>query len=109
VTTLRERNIEIEIPDALSGRRFDDWTHGLSHCMKAVDFIVELTDRILFIEIKNPPDPASLPPNAKGDYVEKLGPIYIASRGVVTVQPPPRHSGWDAGIQVPWMAKAVGG
>jgi len=40
---------------------------------------------------------------------KKLGPIYIASRGVVTVQPPPRHSGWDAGIQVPWMAKAVGG
>lgn len=72
MTTLRERNIKIEIPDALSGRKFDDWTHGLSYCMKAVDFIVELTDRILFIEIKDPPDPASLPPNAKGDYVEKF-------------------------------------
>ncbi|WP_133510758.1 hypothetical protein [Candidatus Thiosymbion oneisti] len=72
MTTLRERNIEIEIPDALNGRKFDDRTHGLSHCMKAVDFIVELTDRILFIEIKNPPDTASLPPNAKGDYVEQF-------------------------------------
>jgi len=65
VTTLREGKIEIEIeiPDALSGRKFDDRTHGLSHCMKAVDFIVELVDRILFIEIKEPPDTTSLPPD----------------------------------------------
>jgi len=40
--------------------------------MKAVDFIIELTDRILFIEIKDPPDPVSLPPNAKGDHIEKF-------------------------------------
>ena len=40
--------------------------------LKAVDFIVELTDRILFIEIKDPPDPASLPPDVKSDYVEGL-------------------------------------
>jgi len=72
VPTLRKRNIKIEIPDALSRRMFDDRTHGLSHCMKAEDFIVELTDRILSIEIKDPPDPASLPPNNKGNYVEKF-------------------------------------
>jgi len=51
VTTPREQNIEIKISDALNGRKFDDRTYGLAHCMKAVDFIVELTDRILFIEI----------------------------------------------------------
>lgn len=72
MTTLRKRNIKIEIPDALSRRMFDDRTHGLSHCMKAADFIVELTDRILSIEIKDPPDPASLPPNNKGNCVEKF-------------------------------------
>ena len=32
-------------------------SHGLSHCMKAVDFVVELVDRYLFIEIKDPQAP----------------------------------------------------
>lgn len=73
MTVLRERRIQIEIPDALNGRKFDDeTTHGLSYCMKAVDFIVELADRILFIEVKDPPDPAALPPHVKADYVKGL-------------------------------------
>jgi len=40
----------------LSGtpRKFDDEKHGLSHCMKAVDFVVEFSDRYWFIEIKDP-------------------------------------------------------
>jgi len=35
-------------------RKFDDASHGLTHCMKAVDFVLEMRERVLFIEIKDP-------------------------------------------------------
>ena len=55
--TLRERNLQITFPQGVKARKFDDpKSHGLS-CMKAVDFIVEEADRVLFIEIKDPDDP----------------------------------------------------
>jgi hypothetical protein len=54
VTFLRENDLEIRLPADATGRRFDGDNHGLSHCMKAVDFIVEMPDRIYFIEIKDP-------------------------------------------------------
>ena len=54
MTALRERQLEISLPANAVGRRFDGDGHGLSHCMKAVDFIVELPNRIYFIEIKDP-------------------------------------------------------
>ncbi len=34
---LTEGDIEIDIPDAVGGGRFDGPEHGLSRCMKAVD------------------------------------------------------------------------
>lgn len=37
--------------------RFDGSGHGLSHCMKAVDFIINADDRDYFIEVKNPSHP----------------------------------------------------
>lgn len=59
--TLAEGDLQIVLPDGAVGRKFDDAaTHGLSHCMKAVDFIVELEDRILFIEFKDPDDPTAV-------------------------------------------------
>ena len=58
MTTLREGNLQITFPRGAKARKFDDGaSHGLSHCMKAVDFIVEEADRVLFIEIKDPDDP----------------------------------------------------
>jgi hypothetical protein len=54
VSVLREKNLEIYLPMDAVGRRFDGEEHGLSHCMKAVDFIVEMPDRIYYIEIKDP-------------------------------------------------------
>jgi len=57
MTTLREGNLELKLPAGIKGRKFDDEHHGLSHCMKAVDFIVELPDRLFFIEVKDPGDP----------------------------------------------------
>ena len=61
MTTLREGDIEIGLPSGAQGRKFDDnAVHGLSHAgMKAVDFIIEEDDRILFVEIKDPDDPSA--------------------------------------------------
>lgn len=42
---------------AIAAWKFDDTSHGLSHCMKAVDFIIELNDCYLYIEFKDPQAP----------------------------------------------------
>lgn len=52
-----EEDLEMDIPDVVRGGKFDDASHGLSRCMKAVDFVVELADRYLFIEFKDPQHP----------------------------------------------------
>lgn len=59
MTVLTEGNLQIAIPTGIPARKFDDANHGLAHCMKAVDFVVELTDRYLFIEFKDPQHPNS--------------------------------------------------
>lgn len=62
MNVLSERDLRITLPAGVTGRKFDDGsTHSLTHCMKAVDFIVELDDRTLFIEFKDPDDPAAAP------------------------------------------------
>ncbi len=58
MTLLTEGDLQVEFDDANSGRKFDD-EYGLSHCMKAVDFIVEFDDRYLFIEFKDPQHPSA--------------------------------------------------
>ncbi|HPA47756.1 MAG TPA: hypothetical protein PK395_18480 [bacterium] len=64
MTVLTEGNLRISVPSNVKARRFDDGnTHGLTHCMKAVDFILELKDRYLFIEIKDPEHPQANPKN----------------------------------------------
>lgn len=57
--TLNEEDLQIEVKDAINATKFDDASHGLSHCMKAVDFIVERPDCYLFIEFKDPQNPGS--------------------------------------------------
>ena len=59
MTVFIEGDLQITIDNALDARRLDDNSHGLSHCMKAVDFIVELPDVYLFIEFKDPENPLS--------------------------------------------------
>jgi hypothetical protein len=62
MTVLAEKDLQITLPASVAGRKFDDETsHGLSHCMKAVDFIVELDDRTYFIEFKDPENPHAKP------------------------------------------------
>ena len=56
--TFSEEDLELEVRRVVDARKFDDSpSHGLSHCMKAVDFIVERPDSYLFIEFKDPQDP----------------------------------------------------
>ena len=57
--TLTEGTLQFTFNYAAGGRKFDGPTHGLSHCMKAVDFIVELPDRYLFVEVKDPGTPVA--------------------------------------------------
>ena len=52
--TFMEEDLQMEIKGVVDARKFDDSSHGLSHCMKAVDFIVEHPNRYLFIEFKDP-------------------------------------------------------
>ena len=70
--TFLEGNLKLEIPDALDGRKFDGAGHGLSHCMKAVDFVVELADRYLFIEMKDPDEHPRVPAAARKAFMRKL-------------------------------------
>jgi hypothetical protein len=72
MTALTEGDLKITLPAGISGRKFDDGaSHGLSHCMKAVDFIVELNDRVFFIECKDPDDP-NTPTEEKKKYLQKV-------------------------------------
>lgn len=71
MTVFTEGNLQLTVSDAVSVRKFDDDAHGLSHCMKAVDFIIELTDRLLFVEFKDP-DAPNIPLPARAEFVESL-------------------------------------
>lgn len=57
MTVLQEGNLQVTIEGEVHAWKFDGDSHGLSHCMKAVDFIVELDDRYLFLEFKDPQHP----------------------------------------------------
>ena len=65
MTTLVEGNLQITFPRGANARKFDDKSHGLSHCMKAVDIIVELEGQVSFIEIKDPEHPRAPSENLK--------------------------------------------
>jgi len=60
---LQEGMLQFDFVDAIDAFKFDEQArtlatyHGLSHCMKAVDFVVEYNDHYLFVEIKDPQDP----------------------------------------------------
>lgn len=51
---LTEGRLQFTFNNVVDARKFDGSAHGLSDCMKAVDFIVERDDRYLFIEVKDP-------------------------------------------------------
>lgn len=70
-TLLTEGNLQITIADTagiVNWRKFDGPEHRLSHCMQGVDFIIELSDRYQFIEIKDPQHPQS----SASDYGQRF-------------------------------------
>lgn len=71
MTTLSEGDLRLTLPDPVTGRKFDDAQHGLSHCgLKAVDWILELPDRIYFVEVKDPDDPEARRHNNGDDFLD---------------------------------------
>lgn len=54
--TLQEGELEFTFPPGTRAVKFDGSLHGLSHCMKAVDFIVDFGGFYLFVEVKDPDD-----------------------------------------------------
>ena len=54
---LQEGNLSVSIDGELQAWKFDGPSHGLSHCMKAVDLIVEFPSHYLFLEFKDPQHP----------------------------------------------------
>lgn len=53
-----EGNLKISFPGSMTAEKFDDpKSHGLTYCMKAVDFIAENADSTFFIELKDPDHP----------------------------------------------------
>lgn len=54
---LQDGRLRIELPPDAIGWKFDDESHGLSHAMKAVDFIIKRDNVVWFIEIKDPNHP----------------------------------------------------
>lgn len=71
MTVLAEGSLALTLPPEVTGKRFDDPNHGLSHCMKAVDFIVEEPERVLFIEFKDPDHPQAQRKNRES-FLEEL-------------------------------------
>ena len=67
-----EGKLQFTFNNVISVRKFDDSTHGLSQCMKAVDFIVERSDCYQFIEVK---DPQAYPPST-ANHIQR----FIAGR-----------------------------
>lgn len=53
---VQEGQLLFTFPKGSQPLRFDGKNHGLSHCMKAVDFVVEFTNFQLFVEVKDPDD-----------------------------------------------------
>ena len=68
---LLEGELKFSFPATATPIRFDGATHGLSHCMKAVDFIVEFTSFHLFVEVKDP-DNTQATPERRARFASEL-------------------------------------
>ena len=54
----KEGDLQLTVNNVQNARRFDDYVHSVRP-MKAVDFIIDLPDRYLYIEFKDPQHPNS--------------------------------------------------
>ena len=58
---VQEDRLVFSFPPTAHPVKFDGPDHGLSHCMKAVDFVVDFSSFYLFVEVKDPDNPAADP------------------------------------------------
>jgi hypothetical protein len=65
---LKEGDIEIDFQGVLQAEKFDDARHGMSHCLKAVDFLCDWGDDFWLVELKDPEESA-IPPQHKSSSV----------------------------------------
>jgi hypothetical protein len=68
---LDEGDLRLHVSDVFEARKFDGPKHGLSHCMKAVDFIVENDDVAYLIEFKDP-DSAQAQANSVDAFMKEF-------------------------------------
>ena len=72
MTILQEGDLQMTLPSDAVGRKFDGPDHRLSHCMKAVDWIVELPDCTYFIEVKDLDSDNAHGHTAREKFLEEL-------------------------------------
>lgn len=78
MTTVREFDLELTFSEAKSVFHFDDAAYHGASTAKRVDFIAEYEDRDIFVELKDPDDPAAKDPEAfekklkSGELVQSL-------------------------------------
>lgn len=59
MTTVQEYDLEIEFPEAKAVIHFDESAYHANSTMQRVDFIAEYEGRSIFVEIKDPDNPAA--------------------------------------------------
>lgn len=62
--TVQELDLELSFPGAQAVIHFDDNDYHVNSTIKRVDFIVEYEGHDLFVEVKDPDDPAAANPEA---------------------------------------------
>jgi hypothetical protein len=57
-----EGDLVLTVPEEFTPENFDSGSHGMSHCLKAVDYVFEIPSHLVFLEIKDPdcPPPAKI-------------------------------------------------
>ena len=68
---LSEGDIEIDFQGVLQAEKFDDAKHGMSHCLKAVDFLCDWANDLWLVELKDPEEVA-IPPLHKAHSVAQF-------------------------------------
>ena len=68
---IEDGELQFTFPAGAGVLRFDGNLHGLSHCMKAVDFIVEFADFYLFVEVKDP-DNTQATPQRRQEFADQI-------------------------------------
>ncbi|KPA17645.1 hypothetical protein MHK_002179 [Candidatus Magnetomorum sp. HK-1] len=85
---LIENDLEFDFRAAISAVRFDDENHKMSHCMKAVDFLVEWDKEFWLLEVKDPSSreiPNKFKDKELREFINKMRNQTLFAQGAVTL------------------------